>query len=150
SNQQSELKGARQPLSDLCPPTSDLWPKIADFGLARRLDELGLTQTGEFLGTPSYMAPEMTRGSGANIGPAVDIYALGAIVYEALTERPPFRGETVLATLDQVRSLDPIPPHRLQPRVPRDLETICLKCLHKDAGRRYASAGAVAEDLTRY
>ena len=124
-------------------------PKIADFGLARRLDELGLTQTGEFW-APSYMAPEMTHATGTRIGPAVDVYSLGAILYEALTERPPFRGETVLATLDQVRSLDPIPPHRLQPTLPRDLETICLKCLHKDAARRYATAGALADDLTRY
>jgi eukaryotic-like serine/threonine-protein kinase len=127
-----------------------LVPKVADFGLARCIDEPGMTQSGEVLGTPSYMAPEHAASQGKNAGPMVDVYALGAILYEALTGRPPFRGETALETLDQVRSSDPIPPHRLRPGMPRDLETICLKCLHKDPARRYSGAGALADDLGRY
>jgi eukaryotic-like serine/threonine-protein kinase len=124
-------------------------PKITDFGLAKRLDEEGLTQTGDLLGTPSYMAPELTRGHGpgADSGPAADVYALGAILYEALTGRPPFQAPTVLETLEQVRTQEPVPPRRLQPGVPRYLETICLKCLHKEPQRRYRSAEALAEDL---
>jgi tetratricopeptide (TPR) repeat protein len=124
--------------------------KIADFGLARQLQAPGLTQTGELLGTPGYMAPEMTIRSGDRGGPAVDIYALGAILYETLTGRPPFQGDSVLATLEQVRSLDPVPPHRLRASVPRDLETICLKCLEKNPAKRYASANGLADDLARY
>ncbi|CAN5419214.1 hypothetical protein BH10PLA2_BH10PLA2_12220 [soil metagenome] len=125
-------------------------PKVADFGLARCIDEPGMTQTGEVLGTPSYMAPEHALSQGKEAGPAVDVYALGAILYETLTGRPPFRGETALETLDQVRSLEPVPLHRLRPGMPRELETICLKCLQKEPARRYASAGELAEDLGRY
>lgn len=124
--------------------------KIVDFGLARHLEQPGLTQTGELLGTPGYMAPELTRPVGEPTGPAVDIYALGAILYETMTGRPPFQGDSVLSTLDQVRTLDPVPPRRLRPSVPRDLETICLKCLHKEPSRRYQTAAALADDLTRY
>ena len=127
-----------------------LVPKVADFGLARCVDEPGMTQSGEVLGTPSYMAPEHAGSQGQNAGPTVDVYALGAILYESLTGRPPFRGETAMETLDQVRSSEPIPLHRLRPGIPRELETICLKCLHKDPARRYASARALAEDLGRY
>src|SRR5262245_26589166 len=131
--------------------TADGTPKITDFGLARRLEGGGgLTLTGVPVGTPSYMAPEQGRGNRDAIGPAADVYALGAILYELLTGRPPFRAETAAATLQQVLAEDPVPPARLNPRVPRDLETICLKCLHKEPARRYASAAALAEDLQRY
>jgi serine/threonine-protein kinase len=128
--------------------TADGTPKISDFGLARRLEGgERLTLSGALLGTPSYMAPEQARGRTQTLGPPVDIYALGAILYELLTGRPPFRGETAADTVLQVMSQEPVPPSRLNPRVPRDLETICLKCLHKEPPRRYASAAALAEDL---
>ncbi len=124
--------------------------KIADFGLARQWEQPGLTQTGELLGTPGYMAPELTQPVKGHSGPAIDIYALGAILYETLTGRPPFQADSVLSTLDQVRTLEPVPPRRLRPSVPRDLETICLKCLRKEANRRYKTAAAMAEDLSRF
>ncbi len=130
--------------------TADGTPKITDFGLARRLEGSGLTLSGVFMGTPSYVAPEQARGQKEGLGPASDTYALGAILYELLTGRPPFRAETTAATLHQVLSEDPIPPSRLVPRLPRDLETICLKCLQKEPQRRYASAAALAEDLRRF
>jgi WD40 repeat protein len=124
-------------------------PKITDFGLAKRLDVQGPTQTGAVLGTPSYMAPEQAGGR-KDVGPATDVYALGAILYELLTGRPPFRAATPLDTVLQVLSDEPVPVRRLQPKVPRDLETICLKCLEKDARKRYAGAEALAEDLRRF
>src|SRR5205823_1053163 len=110
-------------------------PKVSDFGLAKVLNAESLaaqTQTGEVLGTPYYMAPEQAAGKTHSIGPAADIYALGAILYEMLTGRPPFKGETVLDTLEQVRSQAPVSPSRLQHRLPRDLGTICLKALAKE------------------
>jgi hypothetical protein len=126
-------------------------PKITDFGLAKRLDrEEGQTQSGAILGTPSYIAPEQAGGQSRTIGPVADVYALGAILYEMLTGQPPFRGVTVLDTLLLVRTQDPVPPTRLQPKVPRDLETICLKCLSKEASGRYPSALALADDLRRF
>ena len=126
-------------------------PKITDFGLAKRLDvETGQTQSGAVLGTASYMAPEQAAGKTSEIGPTVDIYALGAILYEMLTGRPPFKAVSVLETLDLVRQQEPVPPRHLHKRIPRDLETICLKCLEKMPGRRYASAQAVADDLRRF
>jgi hypothetical protein len=131
--------------------TADATPKIADFGLAKLLvgGEVQ-TQSGAILGTPSYMAPEQAEGKGKDIGPAVDVYALGALLYELLTGRPPFRGETPLETVQQVKAEEPLPPSRLQPKVPRDLTTICLKCLQKEPRQRYASAEALAEDLRRF
>jgi serine/threonine protein kinase/Flp pilus assembly protein TadD len=133
------------------PPPFDFVPKVSDFGLAKRLDqEKSLARTGDVLGTPQYMAPEQARGDQKAVGPAADVYALGAILYEMLTGRPPFRGTSVYDTLALVVTEDPVPPSRLQPKVPRDLETICLKCLEKLPGRRYASAEALADDLARF
>jgi WD40 repeat protein len=131
--------------------TDDATPKIADFGLAKTLDaDPGLTKSGVFVGTPNYAAPEQAEGLTGSVSPAADIYALGAIFYQLLTGRPPFQAATVSETLDQVRAADPVPPSRLQPGLPRDAETICLKCLHKDPQRRYADATALAEDLDRF
>jgi serine/threonine protein kinase/Tfp pilus assembly protein PilF len=129
----------------------DCLPKITDFGLAKRLDaDVGRTQSGAVVGTPMYMAPEQAEARNREVGPAADVHALGVILYESLTGRPPFRGATVLETLDQVRTQDPVPPSRLQPKVPRDLETICLKCLRKEPTKRYASAADLADDLGRF
>ncbi len=131
--------------------TPDGTPKITDFGLAKRLEEdTGQTRDGAIMGTPSYMAPEQAEGKTKELGPPADIYSLGAILYDLLTGRPPFRGETVLDTLEQVRSQEPLRPSRLQPKMPPDLETICLKCLVKDPVKRYPSAGALADDLARF
>ena len=127
-------------------------PKITDFGLAKLMaaDSAGPTVTGDFLGTPTYSAPEQAAGKIHDIGPHTDVYSLGAILYELLTGRPPFQGATVLETLDQVRTQEPTSLSRLQKKVPRDLETICLKCLQKDPRKRYASALLLAEDLGRF
>jgi len=125
--------------------------KISDFGLAKQLAaEQSQTRTGEVVGTPSYMAPEQLEATQGSIGPTADIWALGAILYEMLTGRPPFRGESVLDTLEQVRIREPVPPSLLQPGVPRDLETICLKCLQKNPWGRFSSAAALADDLRRF
>lgn len=126
-------------------------PKITDFGLAKQLDgPSGRTQSGDVLGTPSYMAPEQAGGKTNEIGPAADIYSLGAILYELLAGRPPFRAATPLDTLLQVIENDPAPIRLMNPQVDRDLETICLKCLEKDPAHRYQSASLLAEDLERY
>jgi hypothetical protein len=142
------------------PPTDDSLPvvvqllglpKITDFGLAKRMDGEGaLTRTGAVMGTPSYMAPEQAEGRIKHSGPAVDVHALGAILYEALTGRPPFKGATMMETLDQVRTLEPVSPAQMVPGIPRDLSTICLKALAKDPVRRYPSAEAMADDLHRF
>jgi hypothetical protein len=132
-------------------PLEQCVPKIADFGLAKFLDDdSGRTRSGAVLGTPSYLAPEQAAGRVHAVGPATDVYGLGAILYECLTGGPPFRGATALETLEQVRAREPVPPAARQPAVPRDLNTICLKCLEKDAGRRYASAEELADDLRRF
>ncbi len=126
-------------------------PKISDFGLAKRVDGVGcLTQTGAIMGTPSYMAPEQASDGGKGVGVPADIYALGAVLYELLTGRPPFKAPTSIETVVQVKSDEPVPPRRLLPKVPRDLETVCLKCLQKEPARRYATATALAEDLKRF
>ena len=130
---------------------SQVMPKVTDFGLAKRLEEdSGLTGSGTILGTPSYMAPEQAAGESRSVGPPADIHALGAILYEMLTGRPPFLGENVVETMNQVRTLDPVPPTRIQPKTPMDLETVCLKCLQKEIHKRYVTAGDLADDLRRF
>jgi tetratricopeptide (TPR) repeat protein/tRNA A-37 threonylcarbamoyl transferase component Bud32 len=124
-------------------------PRITDFGLARRKTDPGMTQSGAVVGTPSYMAPEQAQGK-KDVGPAIDIYALGAVLYECLTGRPPFLADSPVDTLAQLVTTEPVPPRRLNPQVPIDLETICLKCLQKDPGKRYASATDLAQDLGRF
>jgi WD40 repeat protein len=125
-------------------------PKITDFGLAKRADEkANATLSGELVGTPSYMAPEQA-GKSRDVGPAADVYGLGAILYEMLTGHPPFKAATALDTVLQVLYEEPLLPSRLRPDVPRDLENICLKCLEKSPARRYSSALELAEDLRRF
>ena len=130
---------------------ADGTPKIADFGLARQFEgQPALTLSEVQIGTPSYMAPEQVNGIAGTIGPAADIYGLGALLYEMLTGRPPFRGESAVETQRQVIHDEPVSPSRLNTRVPRDLETICLKCLSKEPERRYGSAAELADDLRRF
>ena len=125
-------------------------PKIVDFGLVRRLEPADrLTATHEILGTPGYMAPEQSRGQPDNLGPATDVYALGAILYELLTGRPPFRRATAMETLLASSFELPVSPARLEPAVSRDLETICLRCLEKEPRLRFASAAELADELER-
>jgi serine/threonine-protein kinase len=132
-------------------PLAQCVPKITDFGLVKRLDgQEGLTISGTVMGTPAYMAPEQAAGRNRDIGPPCDVYGLGAILYECLTGRPPFKAPTLLGTLEQVRAVEPVPPTQLAPRIPRDLETICLKCLQKEPGQRYGTALLLAEDLARF
>jgi hypothetical protein len=130
--------------------TADRTPKITDFGLVKRLDAQGQTQSGALVGTPSYMAPEQAGSEAKRVGPAADVYALGAILYELLTGHPPFRAATIIETVYQVLHQEPVSVRRLQPKTPKDIETICHKCLEKEPNKRYASAQALAEDLLRY
>jgi serine/threonine-protein kinase len=126
-------------------------PYLTDFGLARRAGvESSLSISGGILGTPSYMAPEQATGSRTELGPSTDVYGLGAILYEVLTGRPPFRAETVMETVVQVLEREPAPPRELRPEIPKALESVCLKCLEKSPRDRYPSAGALADDLDRY
>jgi len=125
-------------------------PKITDFGLAKKLDEAGQTKAGAIMGTPSYMAPEQAGGDSSAVGPLADVYALGAILYECLTGRPPFMAASSLETIVQVTHDEPVPPSQLQSKTPKDLETICLKCLQKSPAKRFASATHLADDLGRF
>jgi eukaryotic-like serine/threonine-protein kinase len=153
TGRQGDRSGDGGSLSPCLPVSlSSLEPKIADFGLAKVLEEghVGQTETGSVLGTPSYMAPEQAAGKSREVGVPTDVYALGAVLYEMLTGRPPFRAATSVETLDQVRLQEPVPPHHLQPKTSRDLETICLKCLQKEPGRRYDTAAELADDLARF
>jgi serine/threonine-protein kinase len=130
--------------------TGDGTPKVTDFGLVKRLDVPGHTQSNAVVGTPPYMPPEQAGAWGGQVGPTADVYSLGAILYELLTGRPPFKAANALETVLQVVSDEPVPVRRLQPKVPKDLETICLKCLEKDPRKRYASSAALAADLRRF
>jgi serine/threonine-protein kinase len=133
--------------------TADGMAKVSDFGLALRVEgnsPLSLTQSGARIGTPSYMAPEQALGKRDSMGPSADIYSLGAILYEMLTGRPPFKADSPAETERQLLAQDPVAPSRLNSRVPADLETICLKCLQKSPSRRYSTAGALAEDVGRF
>jgi serine/threonine-protein kinase len=136
--------------SSLRPAVAEI-PKITDFGLAKQLDaDSGRTQCGDVIGTPSYMAPEQALARNELVGPATDVYALGAILYESLTGRPPFCAETPQATVNQAVEQAPVPPRLMNACVDRDVEVICLKCLEKAPGDRYATADELAEDLARY
>src|SRR5262249_2794565 len=117
---------------------------LNDFGLARVLEQPGMTQTGEFLGTPAYMSPEQVTGGRVPADHRTAVYSLGATPYELVTLRPPFAGISRDQMLAQILQKEPAPPRKLNPKVPLDLETICLKCLEKDPDRRYATAGALA------
>ena len=150
-----------KPSNVLIDPVTDQ-PRITDFGLARRFADSEslsqtqsearsweLTRTGQALGSPAYMAPEQASGR-ATVGPAADLYSLGALLYHLITGRPPFQSDTIAETLRQVQEQEPIAPRRLNPTVPEALQTICLKCLEKEPARRYASAQALADDLGRF
>src|SRR5262249_38890139 len=126
-------------------------PRITDFGLAKRLDSSSnITLTGQVLGSPNYRAPELVAGHEKKAGPATDIFSIGAMLYECLTGRPPFVAATLQETLLRIRDTEPVAPRVLNAQIPRDLETICLKCLEKEPGKRYAAAQELADDLGRF
>jgi WD40 repeat protein/tRNA A-37 threonylcarbamoyl transferase component Bud32 len=126
-------------------------PRVTDFGLAKRIEGTAqLTSTGSLMGTPSYMPPEQAGAHDGKVGPASDVYSLGAVLYELVTGRPPFLGESLVVTLNQVLNTEPVPPRLLNPEIPRDLETVCLKCLQKEPGKRYQTAAELAGDLRRF
>src|SRR5207247_1689940 len=126
------------------------YPKLTDFGLAKQTRSASeMTGPGQVLGTPSYMSPEQAK-AGAEVGPLSDVYGLGAILFALLTGRPPFQGASPLETIGHVISAEPPKPRSLNPGVPRDLETICLKCLEKSPAKRYAGADALKDDLERF
>ena len=126
-------------------------PRVTDFGLAKKLEaDSGLTGSGQIMGTPSYMPPEQAGGNRGAVGPAADVYALGATLYALVTGRPPFQAATAMETVLQVLGEEPVPPRRLNPALDRDVETICLKCLEKEPGKRYASAAVLAAELNRF
>jgi eukaryotic-like serine/threonine-protein kinase len=126
-------------------------PRVTDFGLGKRIEgDSGLTGSGQIMGTPRYMPPEQAGGSRGDVGPAADVYALGATLYALITGRPPFQAATPLDTVLLVVEAEPVPPSRLVPRLPRDLDTVCLKCLGKDPGRRYTSARLLGEELAHW
>jgi len=129
---------------------ADGQPKVSDFGLAKRLDVVSSSMSGEILGTPSYMSPEQAEGSASGIGPGTDVWALGAILYECLTGRPPFKASSAVETVFQVIGTEPVLPRALVTTVPKDLETIAMKCLRKEPAHRYASAAAMADDVQRF
>jgi len=154
-NPKSETRKPKEdggaPGSDFRFRISDFLPKITDFGLAKMLEsDRGQTESRMLLGTPSYAAPEQMDGNSKAVGPPADVYALGVILYEVLTGRPPFKGFTVLETVQQVIHQEPVPPRLLNQAIPRDLEVICLKCLEKKPAQRYPSAAGLAEDLRRW
>ena len=150
AHQQGVIHRDLKPANVLLTSGPTATPKVTDFGLAKFLVGSSLTQTGDVLGTPSYMAPEQTAGKSGVITPAVDVYGLGAILYEALSGRPPFAGQTQAATVRQVQEDEPVSPRRIEQVVPHDLETICMKCLRKEPGQRYKSAQELADDLHRF
>ena len=130
---------------------ADGYPRVTDFGLAKRVQtDSGLTRSGQIMGTPSYMPPEQAAGKRGEVGPPADIYALGATLYAMIIGRPPFQAATAMDTVLQVLNDEPVPPRRLDATIPRDLETICLKCLEKVPGKRYAGAAGLGEDLRRF
>src|SRR5439155_18938379 len=130
---------------------SDDRPRVTDFGLAKRFDsDSSLTLTGQVLGSPNYMPPEQAGQGAGKVGRRSDVYSLGAILYHLLTGRPPFRADTLTETLRQVHDSEPLSPRLLNPSVPSDIETICLKCLAKESAKRFSSAQELAEDLDRF
>jgi len=147
----SSVSDHRREMSPGADDAAQFEPKIGDFGLAKYVDrQTGNTLSGAIVGTPAYMAPEQAAGKGRDVGPAADIYALGAVFYELLVGRPPFQGDSPSSIIAQIVNGEPIAVRRLRPEVPRDIETICHRCLQKDPAKRYQSAEALADDLRQF